>query len=134
MKAVHKLIDVETRFGGWLYLAKTNLGNEVNVWIAPQNKKKLPATSLTAEHNRRAQKAHQMFLKLSGSKGRGALFCHGHSLDTFQKYGYSVYGGDGLEQVSRRRSTAGPRSQPIGQAPHFALVVDTGHGAGAFDD
>lgn len=103
MKSVHSVVKEEERFGGWVCLAQTDLGNDVPVWVPAENK--LPLQSLEKCHDPRVQEAHNLVLKLSGASSRGFLFCHGHSLDTFQRFGYSVFGGAGFEQVLKDEFT-----------------------------
>ena len=97
MKPINAKVQTENRFGGMVCLAKTDRGNDVHVWSPPEVN--LPAAPLLDSHDPRVQQAHNLVLGIGGASARGMLFCHGHAFDTFQKYGYSIYGGPPLEQV-----------------------------------
>jgi len=98
MKPAHAVYDQELRFGGKICVAKTDLGHDVAVWMPPG--RDLPVQPLQDRHHPLVQRAHEL-MHGRGMIGpfRGLLFCHGHALGTFEKYGYSVYGGDGMELV-----------------------------------
>jgi hypothetical protein len=98
VKKAYAKIQKEKRFGGWTCVAETDLGHDVAVWVPPA--KNPPADPLEEIHDPLVQRAHRMMFGLGlYKKFRGLMFCHGHSLGTFKKFGYSVYGGPGMETV-----------------------------------
>jgi hypothetical protein len=107
VKKAHEVIQKEERFGGYTCLAKTNLGHDVPVWMPPG--KNPPTQPLQERHIPLVQRAHRMLYGLDRYlKFRGLMFCHGHSLGTFTKFGYSVYGGPGMETVLKDEYMALP--------------------------
>jgi hypothetical protein len=103
MKPVSKVLQKNEKLGGWDCTAQTALGNEVMVWVPSENN--LPQGALQEYHYPKVQEAHNLVLSLSSANSHCFLFCHGHAFDTFERFGYSVYGGCGLEQVLKDEFT-----------------------------
>lgn len=90
--------------GGHDWLAKTNIGRDINVWSPYNHAASVGAAvqpnegPLLRTNVPMIQRAHRMASGMTNFT-RNMVFCHGHSLGTFELFGYCVYGGLPLVKV-----------------------------------
>jgi hypothetical protein len=88
-----EVLGEDEKIGGWAIEVRTDAGTPVIGWASDEVFSRLvPPEKLEKDKSVVAGK------KLTGEEFGKSFFCHGYSLGTFGKFGYSVY-GDFIHQV-----------------------------------